>query len=89
VPSQATGQVGGEMIICIFLLFFLVGKLSMAAARAVAQGANGRQREQAARSRQAQPATGNDDAAEEIEPLPIWTALDDLQLSRLLKDSAS
>ncbi len=77
------------MIICVFLLFFLVGKLSMAAARAVAQGANGRHREQAARSREGQRAATADDADQEIVALTTWTALDDLQLSRLLKDSAS
>ena len=77
------------MIICIFLLFFLVGKLSMTAARTMARGASGHRSDRPNRPPKGQPATRMDDSAQEIEPLTTWTALDDLQLSRLLKDSAS
>lgn len=77
------------MIIGIFLLFFLMGKLSMAAARAVARRANGRHPEPATHPGNPQAASGPDDAIQDLEPLTTWTALDDLQLSRLLKDSAS
>ena len=67
-----------------------MGKLSMAAARAIAARTNDRHPEPATHPGNPQAAArGPDDAIQDFEPLTTWTALDDLQLSRLLKDSAS
>lgn len=71
------------MVLGIFLLAFFVGYLIRGGVRLVARHFSGPHR----RSKQAQP-TAPSGLADLDDQVHAWTALDDVQLNRLLRDSA-